>query len=106
MTCTICKEFDHSSGRNRNVFIEGSNNFRTSAIKDHEKYQAHLRACSSKSASEKPDSTPLMKGLAKMSEHKRQTMLKLFTIVLYMAINNKPYTDFCCICKVLILGLI
>lgn len=62
MYCDVCQKFDTTRGRIKNAFICGTNNFRSSAVKDHQKSQAHLRALDRKLATERPSCTPLMKG--------------------------------------------
>ena len=94
MYCTVCQQYDKSQGRKRNMFITGSTNLRSSALKEHEKCQAHLRSSEAKEAADKPEMSAFMKSLHKMSEDEKAVLLKLFTTALYIALQNKPFTDF------------
>ena len=84
MYCTVCQQYDKSQGRKRNMFITGSTNLRSSALKEHEKCQAHLRSSEAKEAAEKPETSAFMKSLHKMSEDEKAVLLKLFTRALYV----------------------
>ena len=48
MTCTICTKYgkrgETGNLKNKHIFITGCNNFRSSAISDHEKSKGHLDA--------------------------------------------------------------
>ena len=84
MYCTVCQQYDKSQGRKRNMFITGSTNLRSSALKEHEKCQAHLRSSEAKEAADKPEMSAFMKSLHKMSEDEKAVLLKLFTRALYV----------------------
>ncbi|XP_076340472.1 zinc finger protein 862-like isoform X1 [Tachypleus tridentatus] len=94
MFCSICQEYDQSSGKQKNTFITGSSNLRSSDVKEHENSHAHSLSCQAKTAKETPDLTPTMKELSILNQTEKDHLLVLFRTALYMALNVKPFSDF------------
>ena len=113
MWCTICTKFEDKlkSCKNFNVtFIEGSQNFRLSAVKQHASSEMHDKALrlNDQEEAEKAGeryvtnlnpSGPTaigesLKKANKLQEQDREYLEKLFEVSYYIAVKGRPYSDF------------
>ena len=92
MFCSYCKAFDKT---NRNQFISGCELMSIENARSHEASNAHKTSHSPFLNSKKrPAEQPIVKALITMEKHNIDHMKKLFTTALFVAKNEKPYTDF------------
>ncbi|KAL5019991.1 hypothetical protein ScPMuIL_002883 [Solemya velum] len=92
--CECCRTFavDHTSN-----FVTGNQRVKKEGVKYHKDSTSHKDALHIKSASLKrarSKATPFEKSLMKMDEVQMAKMEKLFTTAYYLAINERPFSDF------------
>ena len=102
MTCKVCTYSD--------TFINGSTNYRISALEDHAKSDCHKKAVNEQEESQAkasgaktpsrkvvhtlPKDAPIQKGLSQMEKTEHEALVKLFHIAYYIALKGHAFTDF------------
>ena len=105
MWCGVCREF-HSSLKNKganygnNVFVVGTNLFKTCAVKDHQSSKIHRDCLENKAAKLNPSDTPLAKANRKMTEEQQQRYNMLFDLAFTIAKHNMSFRDFEVLCRI------
>ena len=92
------------------TFINGSTNYRISALEDHAKSDCHKKAVNEQEESQAkasgaktplrkvvhtlPKDAPIQKGLSQMEKTEHEALVKLFHIAYYIALKGHAFTDF------------
>ena len=103
MKCSVCVEYGPKPCQNvnsfknlkqKNHFITGSKNFKSSTVYDHEKSKMHQVATGKKEAKDKPRETPGYKGFLALNEHARKQLEYKFRNVHALVAKNRPMSDY------------
>ena len=113
LVCSICIKYQEKLSifsAATNAFINGSDNYRMSALKDHSTSKILKQACveneiqkgkerGGKRAPKPmkitiPISSPLLQGFNRMKEGEEKSLIKLFEIAYLIAIRGRPLTNF------------
>ncbi|KAL5017507.1 hypothetical protein ScPMuIL_007096 [Solemya velum] len=92
--CECCRTFAVDRTSN---FVTGNQRVKKEGVKYHKDSTSHKDTLQIKSASLKrarSEATPFEKSLMKMDEVQMAKMEKLFTTAYYLAINERPFSDF------------
>ena len=94
MMCTVCTEYSYSRQstssnlKRKHLFISGCNNFRLSAVTDHEKSKGHIEAYQMKLAKD-PDQTEGHRTLIKLNEGIQKQVINKFRNIHALRLNNE-----------------
>lgn len=97
MFCKVCISYEESGkGRSKYPinFVKGSNNFRTSALLDHEKSTFHKDATDFETTKTNPKEAPARRSLLALKEHKRKTLELYFRNIHGIVKSKRPISDF------------
>ena len=78
-------------------FFLGTQSFRLQNIKVHGKSQGHWKCFEADKAAKNPDAG-ILQNIRNMNEQLQEKMLKLFNIAYYLAVNERPMSDFASLC--------
>ena len=100
MRCTFCVTFvaqcrskeNYENLNNRNKFLTGCTNFRSTTITDHERSKMHLDAVSFNTKSDKTETHQDI--VLKLHEHNRKELEFKFRNIHALVKNNRPLSDF------------
>ena len=90
----MCREFSALAKENVFSSLPGCTSFKQESIEKHLKSAAH-HACQQASAAKRnPEEAPIVRAVAQMSEEMLGRMVSLFNTAYYVAIEEKPFSDF------------
>ena len=112
-TCKVCiseKSKIELMQTYSDTFINGSTNYRISALEDHAKSDCHKKAVNEQEESQAkasgaktplrkvvhtlPNDDPIQRGLRQMEKTEHEALVKLFHIAYYIALKGHAFTDF------------
>ena len=91
--CEVCREFSALAKENGFSSLPGCTSFKQESIEKHLKSAAH-HACQASAAKRNPEKAPIVRAVAQMSEEMLGRMVSLFNTAYYVAIEEKPFSDF------------
>ena len=93
--CSYCRK--HSKSRDSSNFVKGTANVKREAVIKHLKSNKHRQSESAWHVAkklERNERTPILDGIVKMEQATEQRMVKLFRTAYYLAVCEKPMSDF------------
>ncbi len=108
LRCTVCVKFQDQIVACRNfnpAYIYGSENFRTSSVKDHATSTMHRRSMLLKKANSTSvfEHAPIARSLCTLDPATEQKVKKLFDIAYLLCKENLPFTKMQAICDLEVL---
>ena len=96
MFCLLCRKYPKVSDRTDWFFL-GTQSFRLQNIQLHGKSQGHWKCFDADKAAKNPDAG-ILQNIRNMNERLYEKMLKLFHTAYYLAVNERPMSDFASLC--------